>query len=177
MAVIRRKNLRKVNSSTNLDLIDSVDKLLEFAKKEQVQIYPLDVVNLANKLEIKVINKDLGGDISGTLYKDESNHWVIEVNSRHHENRQRYSIAHEIAHWCLDRFYKDKFEDDVFFRGADVTKEEYRANEFASLILMPKDKIIDQIQAGIKDIDVLAKAFKVSTIALRVRLKKLGMIK
>jgi Zn-dependent peptidase ImmA (M78 family) len=157
------------------EIIDSPQKLLKFARNNKVYFFPLDVKYIANKMGIEVKEShDLSDNISGILEKNEYDKWIIGVNANHHPNRQRYTIAHELGHYCLHRYQERFFEDQVFFRGLESTKTEYQANNFASEILMPEDQFLKFLNNGIKDVEELAKKFGVSTLALRIRAKNLG---
>lgn len=179
MAIIRRKNLRArpdiSHVDSDRDLIDTPEKLLSFAERNSVEMAPLDVEDLTDKLGITINLKSLRNDLSGILYKDDVDKWIIEVNQLHHKNRRRYTIAHELGHYILHKHLKDRFEDEIFFRGGEPSNEEYQANEFASCILMPEQKFRQLIKDGVNTIETLASEFQVSTIALRIRAKNLGM--
>ena len=67
---------------------------------------------------------------------------MIGVNEDHHSNRQRFSIAHEIAHFVLhhgdtyiDKGYRVHFRD--LESGSGTKREEMEANAFAAALLMP----------------------------------------
>ncbi len=177
MAVIRRKTFGLSNrfSSSDVNLLDNPEKLLRYAFRRGVTLVPLDVAQLAKELGIAVQYCDLRDDLSGILQKSSDDSWTLSVNSKHHTNRQRYTIAHELAHFCLHRQFKDRFEDQIFFRGADTSKEELQANEFAGAILMPEEEIRKRVREGIRDVGKLADLFAVSTLALRIRAKNIGM--
>ncbi len=178
MAIIRRI---RFTPSGDLDpnyiaLIDTPEKLLAFAQLQEFDLVPLDVEGVAEKLGIRIEYVPLKDDLSGILYKDkESNSWVLHVNKEHHPNRRRYTIAHELGHFCLHRHLKQYFEDKLFFRGGEPDKPEWQANEFASAILMHEQKFRDMIRSGVRNVEGLAKKFQVSTLALRIRAKNLGM--
>jgi Zn-dependent peptidase ImmA (M78 family) len=80
---------------------------------------------------------------------------VIGVNNNHHRNRQRFTIAHEIAHYRLHHVGK-VFNDatPVFFRdttsAAGQSPQEIVANAFAAELLMPENKLRELLreQAG-----------------------------
>ncbi len=179
MAIIRRKNLRARSGISQVDsdrdLVDTPEKLLSFAGRNSIEPYPLDVEGLADKFDITINLESLENDLSGILYKDDAGKWIIVVNQLHHENRRRYTIAHELGHYILHRHLKDRFEDEIFFRGGKPLNEEYQANEFANCILMPEQKFRQFIKDGVNTIETLASEFHVSTIALRIRAKNLGM--
>jgi Zn-dependent peptidase ImmA (M78 family) len=177
MAILRSKNFKEFTTATPLsvDLIDTPEKFLGFVAAQGITPVPLDVKAIANKFGIEIQYADLKDKLSGILSKTGKNNWVIQVNENHHPNRQRYTIAHELAHFCLHRHLKPVFEDQTFFRGVELCKEEWQANEFASNILMPEDKFRELVRSGKNDIEDVAQEFGVSTLALRIRAKSLGM--
>jgi len=178
MAIIRRKRFGHYDNSEidNVALIDTPEKLLAFANKEKIETIPLDVEAIAEKFNIAIQNVPLDDDISGILHKiEKTDSWVIQVNKNHHPNRKRYTIAHELGHFCLHRHLKQEFEDRIFFRGGESSPEEWQANDFACAILMPEDTFRDAVRSGKRNIEDLAREFKVSTLALRIRAKNLGM--
>jgi Zn-dependent peptidase ImmA (M78 family) len=160
---------------TPIDTIDSPRKLQKFAESNGIKTCPLDVQRVAEKLDIQVLFHNFSdNEISGTLEKNDEGTWIIRVNDNHHPNRQRYTIAHELGHYCLHRHQELFFEDQIFFRGLEPTKTERQANKFASEILMPEEKFQEFLDQNITNVDELAKNFQVSTLALRVRAKELG---
>lgn len=179
MAIIRTKCFSTPCpvASPDLDLYDTSDKLLQFAKSRNINNVPLDVEKLIKEMGISIEYVDFPDDLSGQLFKDPStDKWVIQVNKKHHVNRQRYTIAHEIAHFCLHRHLKYRFEDEIFFRGGEsYDTEEMEANDFASAILIPEEEFKTKVRSGIRKIEELAELFQVSTLALRIRAKNLGM--
>lgn len=56
--------------------------------------------------------------------------WVIGVNLRHSETRQRFTIAHELGHFLA------KHPPMICLDGVDWAQERF-ANRFASSLLMP----------------------------------------
>jgi Predicted Zn peptidase len=157
------------------DLIGTPESLLNFAEKSGLKICPLDVYGIAEKLGIHVTDdSSLQENISGILEKDENGKWTMRVNASHHPNRKRYTIAHELGHFCLHKHQEMFFEDQLFFRGLERTKTEWQANAFASAILMPENQFQAFLNQGICDVDKLAQEFEVSTLALRIRAQELG---
>ena len=177
MAIIRRQNFKisENNAINNVDLIDTPEKLQQFVAVQGIVSIPLDVKVIAEKFGIKIQYSEMKDELSGILSKIEKDGWVIQVNEKHHPNRQRYTIAHELGHFCLHRHLKNIFEDQIFFRGVESCKEEWQANEFASAILMLEDEFREKVRSGKTNIEELAQEFGVSTLALRIRAKNLGM--
>lgn len=177
MVIIRKKRFKEAaeRPPSAIDLIDSADKLLEYAKREGIATSPLDVEVVATALGITVGHSDLDDDLSGILrLNPENGKWEMTVNSGHHPNRQRYTIAHELGHFCLHRYTVKEFKDHIFFRAASSDKMEWDANEFAGGILMPEDDFRNIVREGVTSVDKLAKKFAVSSLALRIRAKQLG---
>lgn len=179
MAIIRRIRFEPSGniSPGDIALIDTPEKLLKFAESQGLDSVPLNVAAVAEKVGIRIEYISLENDLSGILYKDEEDDsWVMQVNEDHHPNRRRYTIAHELGHFCLHRHLKQRFEDKIFFRGGEANKPEWQANDFAGAILMPEDKFREMVRSGVSKVEVLAKEFKVSTLALRIRAKNLGIL-
>jgi Zn-dependent peptidase ImmA (M78 family) len=176
MGIIRNKVFVTGDYTTDdAALIDSPDKLLAYARRYNINVVPLDIDAIAERLGVLVKAVPMEGDMSGRLYRPEdSSQWIVEVNKDHHPNRQRYTIAHELGHFCLHKHLKHLFEDQVFFRGGEPSKEEWQANDFASAILMPESEFRESVRSGITDIEKLSEKFEVSTLALRIRAKNLG---
>lgn len=128
-----------------------------------------------NYSDIDLVKQVLPSDISGELKKNGSR-WIMYVNTKHPETRQRFTMSHELGHYVYHRHDSDKFEDYLFYRkrgGKDSM--EYKADEFASKILMPESYLTKAIEVnGIKELDSLAKMFDVSSQAMEIRLKELG---
>ena len=153
----------------------------------------IDPKQIANNLDIDVKeiesqkidwlenNKFIPDDLCGYIEKDEGGNITIYYNPNHHENRQRFTIAHELAHLLLghlndnQRLYRD-FTDN--FKNTTYNPKEVEANQMAAKILMPEDKLDFLIyKKGITSIKELAKIMRVSEAAMLYRLKNLGWIK
>lgn len=127
-------------------------------------------------------------DISGVLFRDEKN-IIIGINSAHHQNRQRFTIAHELGHLLLHE-RKELFIDKVLnFRDSKSSlasnNSEMAANTFAAELLMPKELIKKELikvsqKKSLPDketlIKNLAKLFQVSPQAMEFRLINLGIL-
>lgn len=80
----------------------------------------------------------------------------IQISVTVHDNRRKFSIAHELGHLFLHMGYKtnptkwatvEPYLDGAMFRQGH-TEEEYEANEFAGALLMPKDLFAEQVKAN-----------------------------
>lgn len=129
---------------------------------------PLDAIGLATSIGIGVELIPLESNISGFLRKERSN-WKIGVNSLHHPNRRRFTVAHELGHYFLHRGDGD-FEDGILFRKEYQTnRREREANEFAARLLMPSVEFRRELAANGYDISAVAAAFGVSGAAAEFR--------
>lgn len=172
MAVIRRLN--RSNSQSNPGIINTPAALLEYARTRNLNTPRLDVEGVITSLGVSLIKEPLREDISGSFYED-NGAYIIKVNSLHHPRRQRFTLAHELAHFFLHKHLNTVFEDKVLFRGGTVSPEEREANNFAGEILMPTEQFLKNINSGNNSIQGLADEFEVSTLAVRVRAKQLGL--
>ena len=115
---------------------------------------------------------EVSGSLSFNTIKDK---WIIGINKNHHPNRQRFTMAHEFAHFCLHKTTISDFEDGAFFRNSTVKNQiEREANEFAAELLMPKEEIEKIIKNGEKKLNNLADTFGVSVLAMRYRVIQIG---
>ncbi len=118
-----------------------------------------------------------------TLRGDRNSHEGLSEEEKREKlkQRQRFTIAHELGHYCLQ---KDKSASRLEFRKDIDTIEpgsiEYEANVFAGKILMP-EKLIDVIYRAynntsqrIPTLGQLSELFCVSKSAARARLDYLG---
>lgn len=134
---------------------------------------PVKVGALANDLGLKVVISELPTGISGKLTRDPADRekWIIRVNRHEHRNRQRFTIAHEIAHFILHRDeIGDELTDDTFYRSGLSERREWEANRLAAEILMPWPLIRAEMAEEKKTPAELAQKFGVSEAAMHIRL-------
>jgi Zn-dependent peptidase ImmA (M78 family) len=145
---------------------------------------PVDVAAVAQALSADVVYEVLEDDTSGFLLREDGVS-TIAINSRHHPNRQRFTLAHECGHLHLhadkgDRLWLDK--TSLFFRDENSSTgdqfAEIEANQFAAGLLMPEALIMKAVGGSIEEVDIvrLALKFEVSERAMTVRLVSLGLI-
>lgn len=139
-----------------------------------MQRYPLDVEAVASALGLRVIYEQMDDDMSGFL-EHRPLGWTAGINAFHHPVRQRFTLAHEIAHFVLHRDCKQEFRDQTFARRAGTRDSmESEADKFAARLLMPEFAVASSVSGGLRNLNELAAAFKVSTLAMRYRLSDLG---
>jgi Zn-dependent peptidase ImmA (M78 family)/DNA-binding XRE family transcriptional regulator len=122
---------------------------------------------------VKVIALDLPANVSGSKAfvrrPERRDVPVIVVNQGHKGERQRFTLAHELAHLVLR------------FSGLSDTEQEKAADRFAGAFLMAKDKVQrllgpHRTSISIGELTDLKKIFKVSIASLVVRCAQLGIL-
>lgn len=153
-------------------------------KDNDLRHEPINVNALAKFLDVQVSYERIEDEISAMLLIENKKANIV-VNSSHHRNRKRFSLAHELGHFVLHASDKDSlFIDRSFFRNKissiGESRQEIEANAFAGALLMPKlliDKSIPESENAEIDTVRLAKMFEVSVDAMAIRLIKLGYVK
>jgi Zn-dependent peptidase ImmA (M78 family) len=150
---------------------------------------PVPIEKIAKSLGARVRLAPFDDELSGFVFIKDGVP-IIGVNSLHHPNRQRFTIAHEIAHLQLHpdlittEVHVDKqFAELVLKRdGSSATgsaRVEIEANQFAAALLMPAEilhEILQESPIDIEDetsIEEWAKEFVVSKAALQYRIRNL----
>jgi len=151
---------------------------------------PVPVEKIARHLGAQVRYSPLDDELSGMAFVKDGVP-IIGVNALHHSNRQRFTVAHEIAHLLLHRehitttVHVDKgFSVSVLKRdatsAAGTERLEIEANQFAAALLMPRailDEILASTQIDIDDeaaLEAFARKFKVSKATLEFRIRNLS---
>lgn len=165
---------------------DARERATALLAEHRIDATPVPVDRIAKARGIAIRYEPLDGDLSGMAFIRDGK-GVIAVNVLHHVHRQRFTIAHELAHHVLHdeiltggSIHVDRVilhRDELAASGTDML--EVTANAFASELLMPEALLR---RAGGDTIDILddarlgdlAKRFKVSIAALQFRLALLG---
>lgn len=166
----------KKNLKDEPTLLTGIEDIIKKAKEEGlIDNYHTDIEKIVKQNGLIVKREEMESAKSGYL-KNINGKWVIGINSKHHSKRQRFTIAHEFAHYILHIRDSNKgyYEDNTFFRFENDSSLEYKANEFAAQILMPQELVEDAIRTKSKKITELADLFDVSVQALKFRLQDLG---
>ena len=155
-------------------------KVQEILNQNCITDPPVPVEELAEVLDTRVRYSPFDGELAGMLYRDEGQR-IIGVNSFHHPNRQRFTIAHELGHLCLhkgnvhiDRTFGVKRRDENSSLAIDP--EEIEANRFAAELLMPYDMLMTDLEdreidlEEESDIIELAERYQVSVQAMTLRI-------
>ena len=147
---------------------DQCNKIIE---KYHQQGVPVDVLGIAKEMGLKVFAvKDWGQNLSGMI-KLVGDEYHIYVNADHVETRQRFTIAHEIAHFVLHRpQIGNGIVDDALYRSGQTNFVEAEANSFAADILMPRKAVDVEWRNPDSTLQSMASDFRVSEQAMAIRL-------
>ena len=138
----------------------------------------IKIAGIARALGVEVKAATLKPKISGQLQRTEENRDKFRIRVNRHEvaARQRFTIAHEIAHFLLHRDQiGDGIEDSILYRSSLSDSREAEANRLAAQLLMPEELVLQAWKGlgGHKDqqtLKSLAGLFDVSESAMRIRL-------
>lgn len=142
--------------------------------------YPVKLGALARELGVGGIKvSSMRPGTSGQIMK-EGDQYVIRVNRHEARERQRFTIAHELAHYLLHRDVIDSspegIKDNVLYRSGAPERLEYEANRLAADLVMPMDSIEQRLTESFggrvtdATIESLAAMFGVSKAAMEIRL-------
>lgn len=151
-------------------------------KSSGVKGLPVPVDSIARQCKVAVQYIPLDDEISGMSFI-KNGAAVIVVNSAHHPNRQRFTLAHELAHHVLHEAYltKNVHVDTAVLQRNEKSSEgtdgkEVEANTFAAELLMPKALLKAFGRVDVNDdakIAEIARQFKVSPTAMAIRLENI----
>lgn len=141
---------------------------------------PINVERLANQCGALVLKAPFPDALSGLVFPV-GDGAVIGINADHHENRQRFTLAHELGHFLLSHHEAGGTAQSSFHVDLEDTtppgydwRQERAANDFAADLLMPR-RLVQRAFDQDPQPSRLAKAFKVSEIAMGYRLVDLGL--
>ena len=189
MAIIRRNPHENKKNEHNLK---NIGEIIQHAKSNDISIMPFDIRNYIKLCTDIVINDEKMAEehLSGYIEKRSSG-YVMGINQYHSENRKRFTIAHELAHYLYDedmldkgkKHYEEIFFEPLFGKHLENVKtnlqrdgnfsndqREQRANFFAASLLILEENLILELEKE-KDIERLAEIFQVSPAAMYIRLK------
>ena len=165
-------------------VIENEDVIKKAVELKKANGY-IDTVKLANLFGIEVVPENWKDDSSAYIKFDDSNDkFIIFVNTNHSKERQRFSIAHEIAHFILHKeIIKELKQVDRNSLRSLAPEQEKAADKLAAKILMP-DNLVEEYLTQLhitkqneinKDtLSKFAKDFNVSFLAAYIKLKELN---
>ncbi|WP_343725620.1 ImmA/IrrE family metallo-endopeptidase [Herbaspirillum huttiense] len=135
----------------------------------------IDLEGIANAQNAKIVYRPLCGCEARLVTVGERA--VISVNSASQQGRQRFSLAHELAHWICDR-HTGSFlcaQEEIEPQNAEAKSIEARANAYASQLILPSYLVDPWAEKKTVSLDVaneLAQEFNTSLTAAAIKLVK-----
>lgn len=163
----------------SLDALDTTERVISFCIKHNlIDDVEVDIERVIEmNPDLSIAKKPLSDGIDAYIKEVHPGKYEIGVNSKHSKTRQRFSMAHEFAHYQLHRGKLEALAEGerILHRSDERNTIEYQANCFAAEILMPERMFKEEVKNFGGNIAELAKKFGVSQLALRYRAKGLGM--
>lgn len=158
-------------------LLDSPEQVVRYYEQMGLPMdssIPIQTIIETNN-ELDLTFKDLGHN-DAYIKRIADDRFEIAVNSKHHPNRQRFSMAHEYAHYLLHRGKIDLMTEGerILHRNGDRNSIEYQANTFAAELLMPEDLVRRAFRFSEGNLSKMALQLRVSKESLTHRLRDLG---
>ncbi|TJZ86179.1 ImmA/IrrE family metallo-endopeptidase [Paracoccus hibiscisoli] len=141
--------------------------------------YPVKLGAIAERLGVKVLLSTLPRGTSGQIGQ-ENGDFVIRINRHEAKHRQRFTLAHELAHFLLHRdrvVAEGGWSENVLLRAPNQPLQiEYEANRLASDLVIPSSVLANATAEYTgpmtsEIIEDLARRFGVSTAAMEIKLQ------
>ena len=128
--------------------VPTILKARQFLRDAGIASVPVDIDRLAAAANAKIkVVYDLADDESGQTTRIKGKH-VIIVNGNHREERQRFTVIHEIAHIVLElpsQHHQATLKTDLLFRYRRRPEEEVLCDVFAAECLLPYHPFAEQV--------------------------------
>jgi Zn-dependent peptidase ImmA (M78 family) len=137
--------------------------------------FPVDPVNIAKQLGIKVLKSKLPPEVSAAIVKEMGKDPVIYLHEYDSNNRKRFSCAHELGHY-VHRLGEENYRwidlRDKMLSPSATDEIEIFANQFAANLLMPEDEVRKRIKHSKLELTTF---FGISGEAMKWRLRNLSL--
>jgi Zn-dependent peptidase ImmA (M78 family) len=170
---------------------DEITRLAEDLAKQfnpgSIAPFPYENV-VAAYPDLEIHYTDIEDDTVSGVTLFEKDKYTILINSTKPETRQHFTLGHELGHYFLHKDLlssekgivdKDVWLDvpNMLYRADDTggTRIETEANNFAASLLMPED-LVRRAWEAFGSIEECARIFKVSAVAMSIRLTRLGLV-
>jgi Zn-dependent peptidase ImmA (M78 family) len=154
-----------------MDEFQTILKARQFVRNAGVTTAPVELECLAAAANAKIkFVHDLSDDESGQTTQHKGKH-VIIVNGNHREERQRFTVLHEIAHIVLElpsQHHGPKLTTGDLMRYGRRPLEEMLCDVFAAECLLPYDlfnKDVGDVDISLDAVKTLADRYKASLTA------------
>ena len=183
-----REEIQSRNQEKKYDVNEMPEVAQMILDRLGIEEVPIPIVAIMKSLNFQVVAGELKDEISGIigidddLAKNFKSSKVIAINNKDNVGHQRFTIAHELAHYLFDF---DVSNQIVYYNTyntfEDENEEERRANYFAANLLMPEKKFKKEFDnVVIKNnlyvtVEKLSQIFQVSGEAVRRRISELSL--
>ena len=166
--------MNKMDMTEGLSELPKEDKAKIMEAQQSLLDEPVAIVGLCKQFGVTAAkDDDLPRSVCGLIRKNKDGSFDIFYNGRDSITRQRFTVAHELAHFLLHKrdLVSEEYPENVFFRGGLSNKKEREANRLAAKILMPGGAI-DRYTQGRKALSLrdMAATFGVSPQAMAIRM-------
>jgi Zn-dependent peptidase ImmA (M78 family) len=140
---------------------------------------PVKLGAIAKRLGVTVLLSTLPRGTSGKI-SQEDGEFVIRINRHEAKHRQRFTLAHELAHFLLHQnliIADGGWSENVLLRAPNQPMQiEYEANRLASDLVIPSALLAEATveysgPMTSEVIEDLARRFGVSTAAMEIKLQ------
>lgn len=138
---------------------------------------PVDILSIVKAIGLEAYSlsdEEIAEGVSGRCEIQEGESHSLYVNTQEPLARQRFTLAHELGHYCLEHgsSFRDTRESMYSY-----DPKEHAANTFAADVLMPKEFVEHYVlEKGLTDISLLSDIFEVSYSAMKIRLERLRLL-
>ncbi len=160
-----------LETSGEISIPVDIEKILRCNGIKYAAMDFTEMEKVASTEEISLV-----GQVLGAVILDKDDIYIMYAKNST-PNRKRFTLAHELAHCCLNADNLSPDQPHVEFRidEASSSGKEQAANIFAGKLLIPKNKLEEVYDSLIVPLsDVLAKKFQVSITVMEARLRYLG---
>lgn len=146
---------------------------------------PIRLKSMLTNLDVITVYKPLGADFSGMALKvqngDDFTRFML-INSSHSLGKQHFTISHELYHLFIQKDFNSMVCQTGRFDKKD--KEEFNADYFAAVLLLPEsgikalipDNELNKDKITLKTVLKIEHYYSCSRAALLYRLIELGII-
>ncbi|MGL5948226.1 MAG: ImmA/IrrE family metallo-endopeptidase [Aeromonas sp.] len=157
----------------------SADQVLERYWNRQLPVDPRQIAQALGIWTYARHSHELDPGVSGYAHYANGRQ-EIAFNVDESPTRQRFTIAHEIAHHLLGHTLDGVYllDNASHYRASTENEVEAQANQFATQLLIPRQALQILIERrGITQLVELARALHVSEAAVYQRLQQLGWVR
>ena len=175
--------IEKLSTSLTMTPSNAAERILNLfwrTGKNPSLFLPVDSVQIAQKLGIKVFEVDLDHGVSSALLGSADRDPVLLLRARDSVSRKRINAAHQLGHF-VHRANEGRISEEYEFIEFDNTfseealeSDEIFASEFAAALLMPEKEFRDHARRN-PDPVALMQVFRVSAEAAVNRLQTFNL--